>query len=226
MDVPDFEVRYGAFNALRVAAADDPFLGRVRILDDPAEPDEEIGADQMAVALEAAKRRKNRPDDPFSLYLVDCDGPPMIHVARTRRCEVVVFGRGMKLLPPIVLGTGPYLLNAADGDESLQISKIVARTGGDDFKVMASLELGDVLRRAANLGATYPELVTILQAAERQRNLPGPLVIDALPGTTPTIAKADLKRATGKKDDSVKRAKADAPKRRSLLDRMLGRDPK
>ena len=107
MDEPDVEVRYGAFDALRTLAEDDPFLGQVRVLDEP----------------EGARRRGGRPtrwpwpspgastaeppaEDPFALYLVDCDGPPMVHVARTRRCEIVVFGRGQKLLTPVVLGTG------------------------------------------------------------------------------------------------------------------------
>jgi flagellar basal body P-ring protein FlgI len=227
MDEPDVEVRYGAFNALRVAAADDPFLGLVRVLDDAEEPEEEIGVDQMAVAIAAANRRKARVEDPFKLYLVDCEGPPMIHVARTRRCEVVVFGRGAKLLTPVVLGTGSYLLNASDGDETIEVSKIAPKVAGGESKVSSSLELGDILRRTANLGATYPELVTILQSAERQRNLPGPLVIDAVPGTTPVIARTETKKSAGKKDDAVKRAKSEASdKRRGLLDRLFGRDPK
>jgi flagellar basal body P-ring protein FlgI len=227
MDEPDVEVRYGAFNALRVAAADDPFLGLVRVLDDPEEPEPEIGVDQMAVAIAAANRRRARVEDPFKLYLVDCEGPPMIHVARTRRCEVVVFGRGAKLLTPVVLGTGSYLLNASDGDETVEVSKIAPRAAGGESKVASSLELGDILRRTANLGATYPELVTILQSAERQRNLPGPLVIDAVPGTTPVIAKNEAKKSVGKKDDAVKRAKAEeSGKRRGLFDRIFGRESK
>ena len=230
MDEPDFEVRYGAFNALRVASPDDPFLGQVRVLDDAPEPDSDLTSDSMAIALPAASRRKPRQDDPFTLYLIDCEGPPMVHVARTRRCEVVVFGRAMKLLPPIVLGTGPLQLNAADGDDAVQISKIVTtKTGDGDSKVSANLELGDVIRRAANLGASYPELVTILQAADRQKNLPGPLVVDALPGSSPVAAVASGgKKAKSKKDSKLQRAKLDddSTKRRSLFDRLFNRDGK
>ncbi len=212
MEVADVEVRYGAFNALRTLSPDDAFLGQVRVLDDPkVDPDEEAANDSMAMALARATSRRTRKDDPFSLYLVDCDGPPMVHVARTRRCEVVVFGRGLKLLTPIVLGNGPYLLNASDGDQVVQISKIVPSTyGSNDAKVEANLDLGDVLRRAANMGATYPELVTILQAAQRQKNLPGPLVVDAVPGTSPEYLKAELLGVSkSKKDSDVKRTGGD-----------------
>lgn len=227
MDEPDVHVRYGAFNALRTLAADDPFLGQVRVLDEPKAAETDETSDLMAVAVNRAAAKRRR-EDPFSLYLVDSEGPPLVHLAATRRCEVVVFGRGQKLLTPIVLGNGPILLNAADGDESLQISKIVAsRFAESDAKVQSSLEIGDVIRQAANLGANYPDVVAVLQAAERQKNLPGPLVVDALPGTSPVYIEAAIlgKDTTkAKKDDAVKQTGGQAttkPKRRNFVDRVL-----
>jgi hypothetical protein len=227
MDVADVEVRYGAFNALRTLDDSDPFLGRVRVLDDPDGADEEPQEESMALAL--ARRRRNRAEDPFALYLVACDGPPMVHVARTRRCEVVVFGRDQKLLTPLVLGNGAILLNAADGDEAIQISKIVPSHGGGeddgDSKVAASLELGDVIRQTANLGAKYPEIVAILQAAERQKNLPGPLVVDAVPGNSPVYLEAAIfgKDTTAKKDDAVKTTKFETESaNRGFINRVRG----
>ena len=227
MDDPDGEIRYGAFNALRILSPDDPFLGQVPVLDDPKPADDEdvTAPDSMAVALTRATNRR-RPVDPFSLYLVDCEGPPMVHLARTRRCEIVVFGRGQTLLTPLVLGTGPFLLNASEGDESIKLTKIVpSRYGEQDQKVECTLGLGDVIREAATMGASYPEIVTVLQAAERQKNLSGPLVIDALPGTSPVYDQAVVAgKDTTKKDDALKRTSGEPdspPKRRTLLDRIL-----
>jgi flagellar basal body P-ring protein FlgI len=236
MDQPDVEVRYGAFNALRVLAGDDPFLGQVRVLDDPGDDaPEEAPADSMAAALGTARRRP-RPEDPFALYIVDCDGPPMVHVSRSRRCEVVLFGRGMRLLPPVVLGSGPLLLNAADGDVAVEISKIVPSQFSDtDRKVTSSLELADVIRQVANLGANYPEVVAILQAAQKQQNLPGPLVVDAVPAVRPgyldaaILGKETTAKTDAKKDPAVKPTKLDAPAdakpqpRRGLLNRLRER---
>jgi len=228
MDEPDVVVRYGAFNALRTLAGDDPFLGRVRVLEEPEQEDKDDPDDSMALAISRNANRRRR-EDPFALYLVDCDGPPMVHVARTRRCEVVVFGSGQKLLPPVVLGKGPILLNAADGDVSLEISKIVPSQFGDnDAKVLTSMEVGDVLRKVANMGATYPDVVMILQAAARQRNLPGPLVIDAVPGKSPVYVQAAIagKDAMTKTDDALKKTKlenSEKSKRRGLVDRLFRR---
>jgi flagellar basal body P-ring protein FlgI len=225
MDVADVKVRYGAFDALRTLDEGDPFLGRIRVLDDPAPPDEETQEGSMAIAL---ARRRNRPEDPFALYLIDCDGPPMVHIANSRRCEIVLFGRDQKVLTPLVLGTGAILLNASENDDSVQISKIVPARYGEadsDAKVAASLELGDVIRQAANLGAKYPDILAILQAAERQKNLPGPLVVDAVPGTSPVYLEAALfgKDTTAKKDDAVKPTKLEtqrAPAPAGFLDRV------
>jgi flagellar basal body P-ring protein FlgI len=224
MDEADIEVRYGAFNALRTLDPQDPSLGQVRVLDDPRaeEEQQEEASDSMAVALTSASRRP-RAEDPFAFYVVDSEGPPVVHVSRARRSEVVVFGRTQKLLPPIVLGTGAILLNAADKDDKLEISKIVPSKFGDsDVKLRTSLELTEVIRRVANLGATYPDLVAILEAASRQRNLPGMLVVDAVPSSNMDYLQAAIlgKDATKKVDPQVRQASAQPT---SPLQRLWGR---
>ncbi len=223
LDEPNVEVRYGAFNALRTIG-DDTFLGRVRVLDDPkVDPDNIQDGDGMAVAI-AKNVGKHRKDDPFALYMVDCDGPAMVHVARTRRSEIVVFGRGMRLLTPVVLGGGQILLNAADGDAEVEICKIVPGKFNDaDLKVSSALDIGEVIRRIANLGANYPEIVAILQSAEKQKNLPGPVVIDAVPGSSPLYVEGALlgrdttvNKDKPKKDDALQKTAGES-KRQGLF---------
>lgn len=221
MDATELQVRYGAFNALRTLDPRDPSLGQVRVLDDPSseedEPDE--SPDAMAIALASAARRP-RAEDPFALYIVDSEGPPVVHVSRSRRSEVVIFGRNQKLLPPIVLGSGAILLNAADKDEEIEISKIVPSKFGDsDVKLRTSLELGEVIRRAANMGATYPEIVSILESADRQKNLPGVLVVDAVPTSNPAYLQAAIfgKDPRAKSDPSLERASTQGSRLRRLF---------
>lgn len=224
MGEADPDVRYGAFNALRTMDENDPFLGQVRVLEEEKAPEPE---ESMALAIEAPpKRRRPRQEDPFSLYVVDCEGPPLVHVARARRCEVVIFGKAQKLLTPVVLGgTGSILLNAAEGDDRVQISRIESLTPGDPGRKVASpLQLGEVVREAAQLGATYPEILTILQGAEKQGNLPGPLKGDGPPAASMEYLRAQLDAADpkAKKDDAVGRASLDKSKGRrpTILDRI------
>ncbi len=196
--------------------AHDPFLGQVRVFDQPkiVDEDEPDSPDAMALAISrASRRRRTQRDEPFALYVVESEGPPMVHVSRSRRSEIVIFGRQQKLLTPIVLGTGPILLNAAENDEKVELSKIVpSRVFDSDTRITSSLELVEVVRKTANLGATYPEIVTILEAAFRQRNLPGQLVVDAVPiARREYIEAVQGKDLSAKRDDSVSRAAA-APK--------------
>jgi hypothetical protein len=228
MDEPDVEVRYGAFNALRTLDPHDPFLGLLRVIDEPKREDEDDESpDAMALAFASATRHRPGQDDPFALYVVDSEGPPLVHVSRTRRPEIVIFGRQQKLLAPIVLGTGPILLNASENDDKVEVSKIIpSRFGDADAKVTTTLELAEVLRRAANLGASYPEIVSILESASRQRNLPGPLVVDAVPSSNPAYLEAILgKDATAKRDDALKRTAGETSRsRRRWLFGILGRE--
>lgn len=222
MDEPNIEVRYGAFNALRTLDDQDAFLGRVRVLDElPRDPNEEE-TDPTALSTRRTRLSRSRPD-PFAFYLVDSDGPPMIHVANSRRCEIVVFGRTQKLLTPLIVGAGPLQLSASDGDETLHISRIVPSPYDDgDQKYQSSLELGEVVRRMANLGVTYPEIVTILQAASHQKNLAGPLVVDSVPGVNPVLIEAVVKgKDVTKKDEGLKKTKMeDEPPRKGLFSRI------
>ena len=172
MDEPEIELRYGAFNALRTLDPHDPFLGLVRVIDEP-KPDDD---DDEPLRLDGGGHHQRvsppqrRRDDPFGLYVVDSEGPRLIHISRTRRSEIVVFGRQQKLLPPIVLDTGSIFLNAAESDDKIELSKIVpSRYGDADVKMTTSLELAEVVRKTASLGATYPQIVAILENAKRQK---------------------------------------------------------
>jgi hypothetical protein len=233
MDEPEIELRYGAFNALRTLDAHDPFLGLVRVIDEPKEEtdDDEKPSDSMAVAITTnASRSRNanaHRGDPFGLYVVDSEGPPLVHVSRSRRSEIVIFGRQQKLFPPIVLDTGSIFLNAAENDDKIELSKIVASRYSDaDVKMTTSLELADVVRKTASLGASYPQIVAVLENAKRQRNLAGDLVVDAVPVTNRVYLEAVLgKDTTAKRDDSLKRTSAESsrPGRRWLFG-IFGRE--
>ena len=125
MSEPDNELRYGAFNALRTADPHDASLGRVRVLDEPPteeQPDE--APDSMALALTSAAKRP-RLEDPFALYVVDSEGPPVVHVSRTAPV------RDRRLRPQSEAaaahrsGHGGRPLNASEKDDEIEISKIV-----------------------------------------------------------------------------------------------------
>jgi len=235
MSSADPTVRYGAFNALRIVDKYDPFLGQVRVRHD--EPEQEAqGADALAMQIAAPRRKKPRLADPFDLYVVDSEGPPLVHIAKTRRCEIVIFGKGQMLQTPAVLGVGSIQINAVDGDDRAQVSRIgVESVDGPDQKVVTSLELAQIIREAANVGATYPEILAILQAAERQKNLPEvpggvapALIVDALPAALAAYEEAQVagRDATAKTDSAVQKTSGEKPAKQGLINRMFRRGDK
>jgi hypothetical protein len=218
MGQSEVELRYGAFDALRSFDPEDPFLGEVSLLD------ADTSDNALALQIPGERRAPRIPvkEEPFKLYVVDTEGPAMVHVSRNLRAEVVVFGKGQKILPPVVLGAGgPVLLNAADGDDQIQISRIAANV--PDHRVSSSLEITDLIRKAVLVGATYPDVVGILTTASDQKNLTGPLVVDAIPLPNKTYTEIQLLGSASKKDDAVKKASAEETKKSGMLDRLRGR---
>ena len=166
----------------------------------------------------ATRRRKGPPpEDPFTLYVVDSDGPPSIHVSKTRVCEIVVFGRSAELLTPVVLGGGGAIqINASEYDRKVEISRIGTSTRDhSDLKVTSSPSIPAVVRALVGLNVSYPEIVRLLETANAQRNLPGPLVVDALPVATPKYQEAQLEglkvaASAARKDGAVGRTSAES----------------
>ena len=101
MSEPEFELRYGAFDALRTLDPSDPFLGKTRVMNPLPAPEQADEGMSLQIETRSWKKPKRKPDEPFDLYLVDCEGPPMVHVSRNMRCEVVLFGKTQKLLTPV-----------------------------------------------------------------------------------------------------------------------------
>ncbi|MFW6124908.1 MAG: flagellar basal body P-ring protein FlgI [Pirellulales bacterium] len=150
MDGESAETRYGAFRALWALDEHDPFI------------------------------RGQRLADQFYLHVLDTRGDPMVHVTRSFRPEIVLFGTEQKLKPPFLLKAGRDLLvNASAGSEEVHFSRF--RVGERDRRKVSSLELAEVIRTAARMGATYPDVVWMLYQAQQQGALPGRVEVDALP---------------------------------------------
>src|SRR5262249_38715318 len=135
--------------------------------------------------------------------------------------------RKQNLLTPIVLGgDAEILLNASVDDDKVQISRIASgHSRLPDMKSESALSLDEVIPTMSRLGASYPQILAILQAASRQANLAGPLAIDAPvvpppPGADQQLAAKNTRGS--KKDDAVEKAKFQSPTpRRGIFSRMF-----
>lgn len=143
------ETRYGAFRALWAMDRNDP-----RVAGD------DLGGQ-------------------FSYHLLDTSGPPMIHVTRSRRPEIVLFGTDQRLQTPLVAEAGNQIMVVSTEPNEIAVSRFAV--GEMDQKRVVSTRVDEVIRAIVELGGTYPDVVQALQEAKQKGALSSRLEVDALP---------------------------------------------
>ena len=149
LDVPSSETRYGAFRALWAMNSNDPLIRG-----------ENLGGQ-------------------FGYHTLNTSGPPMIHVTRSFRPEVVVFGHEQRLEAPFVLEAGKSILIKATSGDKVTVSKFVV--GQPDQKRTVTTKVDEIIRAIAELGGKYPDVVQALQQAKTCHALASRFEVDALP---------------------------------------------
>jgi hypothetical protein len=102
----------------------------------------------------------------------------MIHVTRSVRPEVVLFGEGLFLSPPFLLEAGRIQIQCQTG-ERVTISRFAPNE--PDQKRVVSLSVDEILRTIVELGGTYPDVVQALQKAKANGALACRFEVEALP---------------------------------------------
>jgi len=150
LDVPSAETRYGAFRALWAMNAKDALVRG-----------ESLGGQ-------------------FSYHLLNTSGPAMIHVTRSFRPEIVLFGPDQRFVTPLVLDAGKLILiNAEGGGDEVTVSRF--EVGKPDQKRVVSTKVDDVIRAIVELGGTYPDVVQALEQAKSSHSLTSRFEVDAIP---------------------------------------------
>ncbi|QDS97778.1 flagellar basal body P-ring protein FlgI [Adhaeretor mobilis] len=142
------ETRYGAFRSIWHMAPGDPLI------------------------------RSQAITDKFGYHILDVKGPAMVHVTRSHRPEVVLFGKHHRLQTPLVLDAGPRIMINGDGDE-IKISRFGVNEPTQQRTV--STDLDAVIRAIVDLGGDYPDVVQMLQQAKETGVLPSRFKVNALP---------------------------------------------
>jgi hypothetical protein len=150
LDVESAETRYGAFRALWAMNANDPLVCGERM------------------------------NEEFSYHLIETKAKPMVHVTRSFRAEVVLFGPEQRLLTPLMLEAGKDIQVFSKGGDEITVSRIAI---DDEQKRVVSTRLDDVIRAVVALGGNYPDVVQMLQQAKSRHSLESRFEIDALPAS-------------------------------------------
>ncbi len=159
------ETRYGAFRALWTLDKNDPFIRGERM----SRPESD--------KTELTRHEKRAT---WMLHVLHTDGDAMVHTTFRTRPEIVLFGAEQKFVTPIVLSAGRQVMITAQAGDS-KVSLVRFQPNKNDERREVSLNVADVIRACDELGATYPDIVSMLTQASEQRNLEGRLESDALP---------------------------------------------
>jgi hypothetical protein len=149
LHVESVETRYGAFRAMKERNRQDPLV------------------------------KGERLGDHCELHAISSNGPPLVHIARSRAAEIVIFGNDLRLSVPLVLACENHITLKSLPDGQMRISRFPP--GQADRQVVCSARLDDVIRQLIGIGATYPDVVSIIQQAKAGGKLTARVEVDALP---------------------------------------------
>lgn len=163
MSEPGAETRYGAFRALWTLDRRDPF----------------IRGEVMGVR-EGDEEKPVKRAGQYLLHALQTTGDPMVHALTRTRPEIVLFGANQEFRAPMYLSAGKHIIvTAQPGATTVTLAKF--EVGKPDQRRETSMQVGDVIRAADEMGATYPDVVQMLADASKQKNLPTRLAVDELP---------------------------------------------
>ncbi|NQV22923.1 MAG: flagellar basal body P-ring protein FlgI [Rhodopirellula sp.] len=116
----------------------------------------------------------------FWLHPLNTTGDPMVHITNRKLAEIVLFGADQEFITPMAVRAGNHILvTSRPGSETITISRFMPY--GEDKRKVVSKRIEDVIRVAAEFGASYPDIAQLLVQADRQGNMQGRFEIDALP---------------------------------------------
>jgi flagellar basal body P-ring protein FlgI len=149
LSVPSAETRYGAFRALWTMNHSDSLV-----------MGENLGGQ-------------------FGYHVLNTSGPPMIHVTKSKRPEIVLFGANQELSTPLAVEAGNQIMITGNKPGEITVSRFAVHQ--PDQKRFVSTRLDDVIRAIVALGGSYPDVVQALQEAKAHGCLASRFEVDALP---------------------------------------------
>ena len=150
MHEPSAETRYGAFRAIRTRNPQDP------------------GTKGEVI------------DKKFRYHLIPTTGEPMVHLSRSKRPEIVLFGHEQKLKPPSFIRVGRHLTLKGLDDGQVKLSRFRPGDENDVYETCPA-DLDQVIRMIVKLGGGYAEVVQAIQELKKEGCLESRVAVEALP---------------------------------------------
>ena len=122
--------------------------------------------------------RGERLGDACFLHVLDVKGPPLVHLTRSHRPEIVLFGVEHPLADGLRAEAGSSIVVVVD-DAIATVSCFAVGKPDQQLEVMARVDT--VTRAIIDIGGSYPDVVQFLQQATSSHCLQSRLAFDAVP---------------------------------------------
>ena len=149
LHVDSAETRYGAFRALLEISPSDPMLAGENL------------------------------DDVVYLHELGSNAPPLIHISRSTRPEIVVFGDGLRFESHLMVFAGREITIRSNSDNRLKVTRFSPKHG--DLKTFCDATVADMVRAIVELGGSYGDVIKAIVQAHREGSLACRIEFDALP---------------------------------------------
>ena len=116
--------------------------------------------------------------DVLVFHEIRTTGVPMIHIRKTERPEIVVFGQAETLRTPFALSAGKNILVKGEGNK-VKVTRFSATE--DNTHVHTSPRIRDIVDSIVKLGGSYTDIVSVMVDAKKERSFDGRVMFDALP---------------------------------------------
>ena len=119
--------------------------------------------------------------DACNLHVLDVEGPPLVHVTRSHRPEIVLFGVEHPIADGLKAEAGSSIVVVVE-DSIATVSCFAV--GQSDQQMDVPAEVDQIIRAIMKLGGSYPDVVQFLQQASACHSLESRLAFDALRADT------------------------------------------
>jgi hypothetical protein len=147
----------------------------------------------------------------FYYHLLKTSGPPMVHVTRSFRPEVVVFGGNQPLATPILLEAGNKILVRDAGRDQIAISRFSSDPNEQDQKRTVPATVDDLIRGIVDVGGTYPDVVQALREAKASGALTARFEVEAIPRVGRRYDRSSTTANASREQDSATSIESPAP---------------
>ena len=158
-NVESAETRYGAFRAMMARSPKDPLVRGQWLVDD------------------------------FHFHIVPSTAAPMLHISRSKRPEIVLFGANQTVADNFLYVESGLTVQGI-GNERLRITRYIPSEG--EFTKTCSTDIYEMIETLTDVGVDYTTFIKMFRDASKAKTLNTRFVINAVPmiGRKPSMAQA------------------------------------